>query len=153
MPPAVTSYTKAMPEVSAPDQSVLPTRFQAWPLPEKTFQMGPSLDFEEASFEEVRRYALDKAWLWPARRILFFCDIHADTDAFLLSLVASGGVERTGAGDEDYQLTPRGRDALFIIGGDCFDKGPENLRLLRCLQHLIELGAEVNILAGNHDLR
>jgi hypothetical protein len=153
MPPAPTSYTKAMPEVSAPDQSVLPTRFQAWPLPEKTFQMGPSLDFEEASFEEVRRYALDKAWLWPARRILFFCDIHADTDAFLLSLIASGGVERTGTGDEDYQLTPRGREALFIIGGDCFDKGPENLRLLRCLQHLIELGAEVNILAGNHDLR
>jgi len=153
MPPAVTSYTKAMPEASAPDQSALPTRFQAWPLPENTFQMGPSLDFEEASFEEVRRYALDKAWLWPGRRILFFCDIHADTDAFLLSLVASGGVERTGTGDEDYQLTPRGREALFIIGGDCFDKGPENLRLLRCLQHLIELGAEVDILAGNHDLR
>jgi hypothetical protein len=153
MPPALTSHTQAMPDLSAADESVLPTSVQAWPLPEKTFEMQPSLDFEEASFEEVRRYALDKPWLWPARRILFFCDIHADTDAFLLSLVASGGVQRTGPADDDYQLTARGRDALFIIGGDCFDKGPENLRLLRCLQHLIALGAEVNILAGNHDLR
>jgi hypothetical protein len=131
----------------------LPTRAQAWPLSSVVFQMSPSLDLEEASLEQVQRYAANKAWVWPPRLLLFFCDIHADTDAFLLSLQASGGVERTGPGDRDYALTPRGRRALFIIGGDCFDKGPENLRLLSCLQHLIELGAEVNILAGNHDLR
>jgi hypothetical protein len=115
--------------------------------------MGVSLDVEEASLEDVRSYAAQKAWLWPHRLLLFFCDIHADTDAFLLSLSASGGVERTGPGDCDYQLTARGRRATFIIGGDCFDKGPNNLRLLACLQHLIELGADVSILAGNHDLR
>jgi hypothetical protein len=153
MPPSVTSHTPLMPEPCATGEPVLPTRLQAWPLPQKTSQAATALDFEEASFEAVRRYARDKAWSWPQRRIIFFCDIHADTDAFLLSLVASGGVERTGLGDEEYQLTAQGRDALFIIGGDCFDKGPENLRLLRCLQHLIGLGAEVNILAGNHDLR
>lgn len=148
--------TMHKPSVSEP--SALPTRVQPWPLPEQAFEAKPSesqpsLDVEEASFEDVRRYALHKAWSWPERCILFFCDIHADTDAFLLSLVASGGVERTGPGDEDYRLTASGLQALFIIGGDCFDKGPENLRLLRCLQHLIEIGAEVNILAGNHDLR
>jgi hypothetical protein len=85
--------------------------------------------------------------------LIFLCDIHADTDAFLLSLVASGGVRRTGAGDEDYELTKQGEQATFIIGGDCFDKGPATLRLLRCLKHLIDLGADVSILAGNHDLR
>jgi broad specificity phosphatase PhoE len=116
-------------------------------------RMGRGLDSEEVSLEQVRRYASDKAWVWPSRLILFFCDIHADTDAFLLSLLASGGVERTGSADNDFQLTKRGRHACFIIGGDCFDKGPENLRLLRCLKHLLDLGADVTILAGNHDLR
>jgi hypothetical protein len=103
--------------------------------------------------EQVQAYARGKAWLWPNRVILFFCDIHADTDAFLLSLQASGGVARTGPGDFDFALTARGCEALFIIGGDCFDKGPENLRLLRCLEHLLKTGADVRILAGNHDLR
>jgi hypothetical protein len=114
--------------------------------------MGPEVD-EDATLEEVRRYAAEKPWQWPARPLLFFCDIHADTDAFLLSLEASGGVRRTGPSDDDYELTARGREASFIIGGDCFDKGPNNLRLLACLQRLIEIGADVNILAGNHDLR
>jgi hypothetical protein len=128
----------------------LPTRLEPWPAPSTA---PASLDAEEVSLEEVQRYACDKRWRWPSRLLLFFCDIHADTDAFLLSLVASGGVERTGSGDRDYQLTARGRAATFIIGGDCFDKGPDNLRLLACLEHLIELGADVSILAGNHDLR
>jgi hypothetical protein len=136
-----------------PTRSVLPTHVQAWPLAAAHFEMGASVDAEAASLEDVRRYAAHKAWVWPHRLLLFFCDIHADTDAFLLSLTASGGVERTGPGDTDYQLTARGRRATFIIGGDCFDKGPNNLRLLACLQHLIELGADVSILAGNHDLR
>ncbi len=149
----VTRYIQTMVESPSPRRSPLPTRAQAWPLPSAAFQMGHRLDLEEASLEDVRRYAAGKPWLWPSRLLLFFCDIHADTDAFLLSLEASGGVERTGSGDLDYQLSARGREALFIIGGDCFDKGPHNLRLLTCLQHLIELGAAVNILAGNHDLR
>jgi hypothetical protein len=140
---------------SIPPSSVaaLPTTFQQWPLPSFVLRMGRGLDEEEVSLEQVRRYASNKAWVWPSRLILFFCDIHADTDAFLLSLMASGGVELTGPGDNDYQLTELGRQACFIIGGDCFDKGPENLRLLRCLKHLLDLGADVTILAGNHDLR
>ena len=130
--------------------AALPTRTEPWPAP----SAGPEpFDADEVSLEEVRRYASDKDWHWPSRLLLFFCDIHADADAFLLSLLASGGVERTGLGDRDYRLTARGREATFIIGGDCFDKGPNNLRLLACLEHLIELGADVSILAGNHDLR
>jgi hypothetical protein len=136
----------------SPISSALPTRVQAWPQSSQTLQKGAAV-VEDASLEDVQRYAAGKAWLWPSRLLLFFCDIHADTDAFLLSLEASGGVQRTGRGDDEYELTSRGRQATFIIGGDCFDKGPENLRLLRCLQRLIELGADVSILAGNHDLR
>lgn len=132
---------------------VLPTRARAWPGSAPETPSTTALDVAEPSLEEVRRYALHQEWRWPSRLLLFFCDIHADTDAFLLSLEASGGVERTGAGDRDYVLTARGRAATFVIGGDCFDKGPENLRLLRCLEHLIALGADVSILAGNHDLR
>ncbi|MEY2930449.1 MAG: hypothetical protein RL033_1198 [Pseudomonadota bacterium] len=131
----------------------LPTTFQQWPLPSRVLRIGRGLDEHEVSLEQVRSYANGKPWVWPSRCILFFCDIHADTDAFLLSLQASGGVARTGPRDCDYELTARGRRASFIIGGDCFDKGPDNLRLLRCLQHLLALGADVTILAGNHDLR
>jgi hypothetical protein len=130
--------------------AALPTRAAPWPAP----STAPApFDADEASLEEVQRYASNKDWRWPSRLLLFLCDIHADTDAFLLSLIASGGIERTGRGDRDYRLTPRGREATFIIGGDCFDKGPNTLRLLACLEHLIELGADVSILAGNHDLR
>ncbi len=139
--------------LSAARQSALPTRARAWPASARDARAAARDVEGEPSLEELRRYALHKAWRWPSRRLLFFCDIHADADAFLLSLEASGGVERTGAGDRDYALSPRGRVATFIIGGDCFDKGPDNLRLLRCLEHLIELGADVSILAGNHDLR
>ena len=53
-----------MSQFPTPDQSALPTRVQAWPLPSEAAPAGPALDLEEASFEEVRRYALDKEWLW-----------------------------------------------------------------------------------------
>jgi len=74
---------------------------------------------------------------------------------FLLiaSLIASGGVKKTGTEDDALKLTKAGRKALFIIGGDCFDKGPSNLRLLRVLGILHERGARMKILAGNHDVR
>jgi hypothetical protein len=42
---------------------------------------------------------------------------------------------------------------LFILAGDCFDKGPDNLRLMRTLRLLLDRGARMRILAGNHDVR
>lgn len=108
---------------------------------------------ESASENELDRYAASKPWVWPARPYFFFSDLHADADALLRSLVASGGVAKTGAGDYDFALTEAGENATFVIGGDCFDKGPHNLRLLRTLKHLIDIGADVVLLVGNHDLR
>lgn len=102
---------------------------------------------------ELDRLTKRKLWVWPKRPVLFFSDLHADRKAFVASLVASGGVRRTGPGVMNFRLTKLGRQATFIIGGDCFDKGPHNLKLLRAVRRLIELDARVRILAGNHDVR
>ncbi|MDN3553259.1 metallophosphoesterase [Halomonas almeriensis] len=90
---------------------------------------------------------------WPKRRVFFISDPHADAEAFEASLVASGGVSKTGSGLGDFTLTGPGRKGRFIIGGDCLDKGPSNLAMLRSLQQLIDSGARVTLLAGNHDMR
>ncbi|RED45806.1 metallophosphoesterase family protein [Aestuariispira insulae] len=94
-----------------------------------------------------------RAWKWPKRRHYFFSDLHGDPDAFAASLVASGGVHKTGPGPTDFVLTPKGKKGAFVIGGDCFDKGPSSLGLLRTIHHLMKQGARVRVLAGNHDVR
>jgi len=94
-----------------------------------------------------------RGWRWPKRRHFFFSDLHGDSEAFAASLTASGGVGKTGPGPRDFELTHIGGEAVFVIGGDCFDKGPSSLDLLRTIHRLIELGARVRILAGNHDIR
>lgn len=131
----------------------LPTESEPWPVQKSYSTIYRPGDEAEALPGEIRAYAANKSWLWPGRPYLFFSDMHADTDAFLRSLIASGGIMKNGAGDADMTLTPFGEKACFVIGGDCFDKGPENLRLIRALKLLKNTGAEVVTLAGNHDLR
>ncbi|PUB76769.1 MAG: metallophosphoesterase [gamma proteobacterium symbiont of Ctena orbiculata] len=92
-------------------------------------------------------------WQWPKRKHYFFSDLHADADAFITSLIASGGVSKNGKKETDLKLTSSGKAATFVIGGDCFDKGPSNLRLLRVIHLLKKQGAKVVLLAGNHDIR
>ncbi len=92
-------------------------------------------------------------WKWPKRPLYFISDMHGDADAFIASLIASGAVKKTGARDKDIKLTSAGRKGRFLIGGDCFDKGPSTLRLLRVIKRLIDIHADVKILAGNHDVR
>jgi UDP-2,3-diacylglucosamine pyrophosphatase LpxH len=92
-------------------------------------------------------------WQWPKKRHYFFSDLHADAEAFTASLVASGGVRKTGKKGHALKLTSQGKKAIFVIGGDCFDKGPSNLELLRLIHQLKQMGAKVILLAGNHDLR
>ena len=103
--------------------------------------------------KELTKTLAAHPWEWPGRPIFFFSDLHADTEAFMASLVASGGIHKTGADDNDFKLTPLGRKATFIIGGDCFDKGPSSMRLIRALGLLKKKGARVKLLAGNHDVR
>jgi hypothetical protein len=130
----------------------LPGESELWPLGNHrstTKEKGQRSSSERLLSELLR----ESAWRWPKRRLFFFSDLHADADAFIASLIASGGVKKTGESDRDMKLTRAGRKANFVIGGDCFDKGPSNLRLLRVIHHLIKLGARVRILAGNHDIR
>ena len=101
----------------------------------------------------LRELNRDRRWKFPKRPHFFFSDLHGDPDAFVTSLVASGGVRKIGQGIHDFELTKEGRSASFVIGGDCFDKGPSSLGLLRAIQHLRSKGARVRILAGNHDVR
>ncbi|MDT8281576.1 MAG: metallophosphoesterase [Gammaproteobacteria bacterium] len=131
----------------------LPTECITWPIPKKAARIYEPHDEYAVSAKQVKRYTRQKPWIFPSRPHLFFSDMHADADAFLRSLVASGGVKKTGSDDNDFALTPLGEQASFIIGGDCFDKGPDNLRLFRVLARLRELGPDLHILVGNHDLR
>ena len=70
-----------------------------------------------------------------SRKTYFFTDLHADKQALLNSLEHCDDLS-----------------ALYLIGGDCFYKGPSNLELLREIKQLSDR-AEVKLLAGNHDLR
>jgi hypothetical protein len=147
------SLTSSVGTTIEPDSLVspLPREFQEWPTRDERLVVSSDVDLEQSSFAAVKRYAADKAWVWPPQTLYFVCDIHADTEAFLLSLAASGGVELRGA--DEFVLTEEGKNALFVIGGDCLDKGPANLRLLRAVKRLYDAGAHVKLLAGNHDLR
>lgn len=92
-------------------------------------------------------------WRWPRRPLFFIGDPHADAQAFIASLVATGGVIKTGEGPDEFRLNSKGRNSIFVIGGDCLDKGPSNLQLLRAVRHLMQQSKRVKLLAGNHDVR
>ena len=70
-----------------------------------------------------------------SRKIYFLTDLHADRNAF-----------------EDSLAHCEDPTALYIIGGDCLDKGPSNLELLDAI-HEASQRLDIKILAGNHDLR
>ncbi len=123
-------------------RACLPDEGESWPV-------EPGCSQSDRSHEPVTC----TPWRWPAEPVFFFGDPHADSDAFMASLVASGGIEKTGYSDAAFRLTDAGQKALFILAGDCFDKGPDNLRLMRTLRLVLERGARMRILAGNHDVR
>ncbi|MET1412480.1 metallophosphoesterase family protein [Roseibium sp. HPY-6] len=92
-------------------------------------------------------------WDWPDKPIVFISDLHADAESLFRSLVAARAIVRNGPVQSDFSLTTFGKSCQIIIGGDCLDKGPSNLDLLDSLARLKKSGADVVLLAGNHDLR
>jgi hypothetical protein len=130
----------------------MPTETEQWQLG-KQHSIGKERSNHHALAEALRQAVSHASWMWPKRPILFLADPHADAGAFVASLVATGGVKQTGPGHSDFILTAAGRKATFIIGGDCLDKGPSNLELLRAVRTLMDTGARVKLLAGNHDVR
>lgn len=105
------------------------------------------------SSKALARYAKSRSWVWPDRPLYFMSDLHADAAAFVRSLGAAGLIDKTGPNDLDFQLAPGQKGARLVIGGDCFDKGPHNLELLVAMHQLREQGVELELVAGNHDLR
>jgi hypothetical protein len=146
--------SKYLPRYKGADRvrAELPTRGQVWMLG-KQHSVRKDKYHSAAYAEEIRNAIGPEAWKWPKRTLYFISDMHADAEAFIASLVASGGVKKTGPRDKDFKLTREGRKARFLIGGDCFDKGPSTLQLLRVIRRLIDRGADVRLLAGNHDIR
>ncbi|WP_346895773.1 metallophosphoesterase [uncultured Roseibium sp.] len=123
----------------------IPRDFETWRLHED--HSGDGLEAVQAS---LRAAAEHGAWQWPDKPVVFISDPHADADGFLRSLLAAGVVRR---GTHEILLTPFGRAAKIVIGGDCLDKGPSNLDMLDALYGLMASGADLHLLAGNHDLR
>ena len=130
----------------------LPVQGQVWMLGKHRSVKKDSYH-SKAYGHEMHRAIGQEPWKWPKRPLYFISDMHADTEAFVASLVASGGVEKTGRDDADFRLTREGRKGRFLLGGDCFDKGPSTLQLLRTIRLLKKRGADVKLLAGNHDIR
>lgn len=130
----------------------LPKAAEPWQLGKRQ-SVGKDRANHHALADVLERAVSHRPWKWPKCPIYFLADPHADAEAFIASLVASGGVQKTGPADADIKLTPAGRKAIFIIGGDCLDKGPSNLQLLRSIRKLMDIGARVKLLAGNHDVR
>ncbi|SBS33657.1 diadenosine tetraphosphatase [Marinomonas spartinae] len=127
--------------------SRLPTEWAPWPQDKgscNSIARNPS-----KMPERFRKRKLK----WPKRPVVFISDPHADATAFEASLIAAGVVQQKEEGLQHLKLTKTGRKTEIIIGGDCLDKGPSNLSLLRSVKHLYKLGARVTLLAGNHDLR
>ncbi|MDA0979494.1 MAG: metallophosphoesterase family protein [Proteobacteria bacterium] len=144
-----------MPDQKTNDELFLgrwPSKLEPWPR-ERGLWVGPENDQDDFPQALIRQYTSDKMWTWTGRNLFFMCDIHADADAFFLSLLGGGAIVMTGPADEDFELTDLGRESRFIIGGDCFDKGPNNLRLLEAIHQLYLKGADLVLLAGNHDIR
>lgn len=90
---------------------------------------------------------------WPQQPVIFICDLHADADALFDSLHLCGATNVSELTPPHLHLTPFAKQSTIVIGGDCLDKGPCNLSLLRAVKALIDAGAQLELLAGNHDMR
>lgn len=130
----------------------LPEKTQPW-LHGRKKSLHPGRRGHRKTVEQLKRAVEQHHWKWPGKTVYFFSDLHADSDALVASLIASGGVKVKGRKPGHLKLTRQGKKAQFLIGGDCFDKGPSNLELLRTLDKLHQRNANMHILAGNHDVR
>jgi len=130
----------------------LPDKTQQWLHGRKRSLQSRRLNHQQ-TVQQLSELVSKHEWEWPRRPVYFFSDLHADADALTASLIASGGVKASGKKHHHLHLTKQGKQACFLIGGDCFDKGPSNLALLRRLNRLHDRGARMRILAGNHDIR
>ncbi len=144
------SYVPSQSRVT--EDAPFPTEGEPWTFEEKRSTSLPSRGKEAPFRHPSRALAKLKPWSWPNRRICFFSDLHADPQAFLRSLEAAGLVRQHGKHVLDFDLEHDATKSKVIIGGDCFAKGPNTLRLLDMVDRLRALGMKTVLLAGNHDV-
>ena len=136
---------------STPQTSRWPSGPEPWLSdPDRSLSEGTS---GEALGRHLQSLPGRECWTWPDKPVYFISDIHADAVALLESLEMVGLINRTGPRLRDFAITRAGKDASVIVGGDCLDKGPSNLKLLNTLKRLRRRGLDLLLLAGNHDLR
>ncbi len=128
----------------------LPVKHEPWQLHSQ--HSGSHRACPQTLAHHLTEVAKGAHWKWPKRPVFFISDPHADSEAFIASLLATGGIKPPVRHDR-IKLTKAGRKAHFVIGGDCLDKGPSNLRLLESIKALYKSGAKVTLIAGNHDMR
>ena len=86
------------------------------------------------------------------RPLAFITDIHGDAPALVRSLIA-GGLVTPQSCVAHLEWTESGKQRQLVLGGDCFDKGPSTLVLLRLLKQIWQTKPDSIWLVGNHDLR
>jgi hypothetical protein len=150
----IVSHRKLVPDYKGIEHTgiQLPVETQKWHHGRKHSLQSRRLGHQK-TVQQLSELLARHEWIWPSRTIYFLSDLHADADALTASLIASGGVKVSGKKHRHLKLTKQGKKAQFLIGGDCFDKGPSNFALLRTLNRLHDRGAHMHILAGNHDIR
>lgn len=124
----------------------------AWPEKE-ILKVGNRNYYKDDFLKDIKSYSKKKKWVFPTNPVHFISDLHADTDAFFKSLIGAGFIKKTGIQDADFEILEKSKAGKLIIGGDCLDKGPSNLRLLDAIKLIKDAGVEVEIIAGNHDIR
>lgn len=129
----------------------LPTTKQDW-IKEQDLVLNTSQQLI-SNEKDLRKYCKQNVWKFPEQDVYFITDLHADADALYKSLIGAGLIDKYGVHDHEFSLTKKANDIKVIIGGDCFDKGPSNLRLLDSIKLLKQAGLKIILLAGNHDIR
>ena len=141
-----------------PQQQANLWRRARFPVGNEPWHATPSVSFDASVSvaglsEHLSQIEQLGEWQWPESPIYFISDVHADGRALVESLAMADLVLQKGTKIRDFELTSAGRESIIVIGGDCLDKGPSNLKLLDAISELIRQGARIQLLAGNHDLR
>lgn len=133
-------------------QKWVPKEAESWPK-KANFKVGKNNHNTDDFIKSIKKYCKGKKWHFPNENIHFISDLHADADALFKSLIGAKYIKKTGPKDTDFSVLKKATNGTLIIGGDCLDKGPSNLRLLDVIKLLKDNGIKIELLAGNHDIR
>lgn len=123
---------------------------QNWPLPaSKTNKANKSW---QAGWSKNLLLHSPKTHRPLNQPLAFITDIHGDAESLVRSLIA-GGLLKPISSITHLFWTEQGQKRRLVLGGDCFDKGPSTLVLLRLLKRIWQDKPDSIWLVGNHDLR